>query len=119
LLRPVSVVPYFCDHPCLQHLFAWRDALLREHGGELEKGYQTALQAVRQRRGWEMGAVSWIKQPARESALQEIPAITRARNDQRSVAGWPLITGPVWYFRLKRACGLGRSPCAPSASSSP
>jgi len=119
LLRPVSVVPFFRRHPRLQELFEWREGLLREHRRELHLGYQTALQGVRQRRGWEMGSVSWLSVPAQESALQEIPAISHSRNDQRSVAGWPLVTGPLWYFRLKRTCGLGRSACAPSASSSP
>jgi len=110
LLKPVSIVPFFRDHPHLQKLFKWTDALVREHRREPRTGYEAAMRAVRQRRGWALGSVSWLAGPAQESTLQEIPATTRARNDQQAVAGWPLVTGPMWYLRLKRVCGLARTP---------
>ena len=108
LARPTTIVPFFREHPRLQKLYEWRDALLREHRRESQVGYETALHAVRQRRGWALGRVSWLAEPAEESALTEIPANVVARNDQIAVARWPLITGPLWYRRLKSTCGLTR-----------
>jgi len=109
LVRPTTVVPYFRNHPRLQNLYAWREALLRAQRRESQVGYEAALHTVRQRRGWSLGRVSWIVEPAQESALTEIPAISRARNDQQAVTRWPVINGLLWYRRLKATCGLQRA----------
>jgi glutathione S-transferase len=111
-MRPTTVVPFFRNHPRLQKLYAWRDALLREHRREPRNGYETAMHEARRRRGWALGAVPWLGQPAERSSLAAIPADVRARNDQQPIAGWPLITGPMWYLRLRASCGYGRTPYA-------
>jgi glutathione S-transferase len=110
LVRPTTIVPFFRNHPHLQNLYAWRDSLLREQGRQAQAGYESALHAVRQSRGWALGRVSWLPEPAAATLIKEIPAIPSARNDQRAVARWPLITGLLWYRRLKATCGLTRSP---------
>ncbi len=109
-LRPASIVPFFRNHPHLQTLFEWRDAVLSEHRRESHGGYEAALHGVRRSRGWALGSVSWLGQPAQESTWRELPAGTRVRNDQQRVARRPLLTGPLWYLRLRRTCGLGRTP---------
>jgi glutathione S-transferase len=93
LVRPTTVVPFFRNHPDLRNLYAWRESLLREQGRELQIGYESALHAVRQRRGWMLGRVGWLAEPATSTAMNAIPVVSRARNDQRAVAKWPLITG--------------------------
>jgi len=110
LLRPTAIVPYFRDHPRLQGLYEWRAALLREQSREVRAGYEAAVHDVRQQRGWALGSVSWIQQRAEASTLTEIPAPSAVRNDQQPVAGWPLITGLLWYRRLRATCGLDRTP---------
>jgi hypothetical protein len=42
----------FRDHPRLQRLFEWRTQLLHEHNRTDRVGYESALQEVRERRGW-------------------------------------------------------------------
>jgi glutathione S-transferase len=110
LLRPTAIVPYFREHPRLQSLYEWRAALLREQGREARAGYEAAVHEVRRKRGWSLGAVSWIGGRADESSIDQIPAPSGVRNDQQAVAGWPLITGLLWYRRLRATCGLGRTP---------
>jgi glutathione S-transferase len=107
LMRPVVLIPYFRNHPRLQRLFEWRMQLLREHHRTQYVGYESALHEVRTRRGWTFGAVPWLSPQA--SATAEVPALAAARNDQQTLGGWPLITGPFEYLRLKQTCELGRT----------
>jgi glutathione S-transferase len=111
LLRPAVLVPFFRDHPRLQRLFEWRATQLQAHRRESQLGYEAALHDARRRRGWALGAVSWL--PAAngtdQTALTEIPTVLAARNDQQPVGRWPVITGPLWYLRLRLTCGLGRT----------
>ena len=111
LLRPASVLPFFRDHPHLQRLWGWRADQLREHRREPQIGYETALENVRRRRGWALGAVRWLAgtKPGEPAIAEEIPALAAARNDQQSVGRWPLLTGPLWYLRLMLTCRLGRT----------
>jgi glutathione S-transferase len=112
LLRPITLVPYFRDHPRLQQLFDWRAKQLEAHRRESQVGYEKALDEVRQRRGWALGALSWLPSTGRSdrSAFTEVPAVTAASNDQQGVGRWPVIRGPFWYLRLMSASGLGRIP---------
>jgi glutathione S-transferase len=112
LLRPVTLVPFFRQHPRLQQLFDWRAKQLEAHRRELQVGYEKALDEVRRRRGWALGAPGW-RSSARESdqvALTDVPAVTAARNDQQRIGRWPMIRGPFWHLRLMLASGLGRTP---------
>jgi glutathione S-transferase len=115
LMRPVVLVPYFRDHPRLQRLFEWRAQLLHEHNRTDRVGYESALQEVRERRGWALGAVSWLS-PI-DCGPAEVPALSAARNDQQSVGRFPLLTGPFEYLRLKQTCGLSRTTYASPANS--
>jgi glutathione S-transferase len=110
LMRPVAVVPFFREHPHLQGLFEWRSMQLHEHRREPQISYEDALGAVRRRRRWARGAVSWRTQRRDRSSLPAVPVIEKAHNDQQSVGRRPLITGPLWYLGLKLSCGLGRTP---------
>jgi len=107
LMRPVVLIPYFRNHPRLQRLFEWRMQQLREHHRPEHIGYESALHEVRTRRGWTFGAVPWLSPQA--AAAVEVPALTAACNDQQTVSGRPLITGPIEYLRLKQTCELGRT----------
>lgn len=110
LMRPVSVVPFFREHPHLQRLFEWRSKQLQEHRREPQISYEDALGAVRRRRRWARGGVSWRTERRERSSLTEVPIVHEARNDQQSVGRQPFITGPLWYLGLKLSCGLGRTP---------
>jgi glutathione S-transferase len=110
LMRPVPIVPFFREHPHLQRLFEWRSMQLQEQGREPQISYEDALGAVRRRRRWARGGVSWRPQRRERSSLTEVPLVQAARNDQQSIGRRPLITGPLWYLGLKLTCGLGRTP---------
>jgi glutathione S-transferase len=111
LLRPVLLVPYFCDHPSLRRLWEWRTTQVQAHHRESHVGYEAALHDVRRQRGWSLGAVSWLAGEDRKECppTAEIPTLPAASNDQQPVGRWPLIRGPLWYLHLKLTCGLNRT----------
>lgn len=111
LSRPVRLVPFFRDHPGLGQLWRWRAQLLEGHHREAQAGYESALHAARQRRGWALGAVPWMARRGADDVRVggEIPRLSSARNDQQSVGRWPVILGPLGYARLRLTCGLGRT----------
>lgn len=110
LLRPVLLVPYFCDHPRLRCLWEWRATQLQAHGRESQAGYEAALHEVRRQRGWTLGGVSWLREYCQDCpSAAEIPALPAASNDQQPVGRWPMLTGPLWYLHLKLTCGLNRA----------
>lgn len=111
LLRPVLLIPFFRDHPRLGRIWAWRSTQLEEHHREQELTYQTALEAVRQRRKWARGGVRWLGGGTRGDShiAAEIPSLSAALNDQQPVGPWPALLGPFWYLRLMLTCGLGRT----------
>jgi len=111
LMRPTTLVPYFREHPRLRRLFDWRAKQLQDHRRESQLLYETSLHSVRLKRGWALGAVSWLPASERDdqSARTEIPALPVARNDQQSIGLWPTIRGPLWYLRLRLTSGLART----------
>jgi glutathione S-transferase len=111
LMRPIAIVPFFREHPHLTELFEWRARLLREHRRDPYNVYEQAINEVRRRRRWALGALRWQPGYRDRSSLSEVPVIESVRNDQQSVGRRPLITGPLWYLGLKLSCGLRRSPC--------
>jgi glutathione S-transferase len=108
LLRPIGLVPFFRNHPRLQRLFEWRMTQLQAHRRESQTGYEVAMHETRRRRGWALGAVSWLT-PSTRADGTEIPTLAAAVNDQQSIGRWPTIRGPLWHMQLKRTCGLGRT----------
>ncbi len=111
LLRPVLLLPFFCDHSRLGRLWKWRERQLEEHHRDQEATYEAALKRVRERRKWALGAVRWLAGESHGDppTAAEIPSLSAARNDQQSVGRWPALLGPLWYLRLKLTCGLGRT----------
>lgn len=110
LLRPLELVPFFRDHPLLGRIWTWRARQLEVHHREQELSYQMALQSVRQRRRWALGAVRWLVAVRDDSQITaEIPKLPVARNDQQSVGRWPVLFGPFWYLRLMLTRSLGRT----------
>lgn len=111
LLRPLELVPFFRDHPRLGPIWTWRAQQLAAHHRERELTYQTALESVRQRRRWALGAVRWLVAGACDDShtSAEIPRLPAARNDQQSVGRLPALFGAFWYLRLLLTCGLGRT----------
>ena len=111
LLRPTLLVPFFRDHAGLQPLFDWRTKQLQAHRREPQYGYEAQIHDVRRRRGWALGAVSWLptSKPSEQNTSIEVPTIPVARNDQQPVGRWPVIAGPLWYLRLMLTCGLART----------
>jgi glutathione S-transferase len=112
LLRPVTVVPFFRDHPRLQNLFAWRRTLLEEHHRDLEVGYEQALHEIRTRRGWSLGVVSWLPASRRseESELVDVPVLEATKNDQQPVGRSTALLGPLRFLCLQLTSGLRRMP---------
>ena len=111
LLRPVLLVPFFRDHLRLRRLWNWRARQLEEQHREQKLTYEMALEGVRQRRKWALGAVRWLTGEShdRPHITAEIPSLPAARNDQQSVGRWPALFGPLWYLRLILTCGMGRT----------
>ena len=112
LLRPATVVPFFRNHPGLQHMFEWRAALLQEYRRDLHIGYEIALHEARKRRGWALGAVRWLPGPMQtdESTPVELPTMQVARNDQQPMGRRPMVQAPFWFLRLMLTSGLARTP---------
>jgi hypothetical protein len=106
------VVPFFRDHPQLQSLFAWRRRLLEAHQRALEVGYERALHETRARRGWALGAVSWLPASSRraESELVDVPVLQATSNDQQPVGRSTALLGPLRFLRLTLTSGLRRMP---------
>jgi glutathione S-transferase len=108
LMRPVTVVPFFRNHPHLQRLFDWRDAQLRAHGRDQRIGYEVVLHEVRQRRGWAYGGVPWMSVTPPSGISTDPPFLTAVRNDQQSVGRWPGVQGLLWFLRLRMTRELKR-----------
>ncbi len=107
LMRPVVLVPYFRDHPRFQRLFDWRVQQLHEH--------HRTITLVTNRRCTKYVSAGVGRSVRCAGCLQidcvpaEVPAVSAARNDQQSVGGFPLLSGPFEYLRLKQTCELGRT----------
>ena len=82
-LRPLTIVPFFHEHPQLQSLFARQRAVLAEYSQEGLSAYQVAIVTARQSR-------LPVRRRVRHSeAMLPFPgASSYAHNDQRPVWTW-------------------------------
>lgn len=97
-LRPLTIVPFFAEHPGLKGLFARQFQVLTELNEQGEFPYQRAIAAVRQRRP----ACRRYLRPA-GAALPFQVQQGRAANDQQPVWNWRLLAMPYHYwFTLRK-----------------
>ena len=92
-LRPLSIVPFFYEHPQLQSLFAHQRAVLAKHSQEGLSAYQVAIAAARQSR---LPVRRRIRQS--EAALPFPDLGSHAHNDQRPVWTWQTWLLPYRYL---------------------
>ncbi len=98
-LRPITVVPFFAEHPRLQGLFKRHREIVARWNGEGDFKYQSAILKARQR-----------KAPVRRR-LRDIAAAlpfnsngTLAANDQKTVWDWGMLAMPFHYWISLRRC---------------
>jgi hypothetical protein len=92
-LRPLTIVPFFYEHPQLQSLFAHQRTVLAEHSPEGLSAYQGAIAKARQSR---LPVRRRIRQS--EAALPVPDLGSHAHNDQRSVWTWQTWLLPYRYL---------------------
>jgi glutathione S-transferase len=92
-LRPLTIVPFFHEHPQLQSLFARQRAVLAEHSQESSSAYQAAIAKARQSR---LPVRRRIRQS--EAALPFPDLGSHAHNDQRPVWTWQTWLLPYRYL---------------------
>jgi glutathione S-transferase len=92
-LRPLTIVPFFAEHPKLGGLFARRRAVLAACGLEEVSLYEKAIAAVRSRR-------APVRREIREwlGGLPFQPQAGFAHNDQRRIWTWSMWLMPFHYF---------------------
>jgi len=92
-LRPLTIVPFFHEHPQLQSLFARQRAVLAEHSQESSSAYQAAIAKARQSR-------LPVRRRMRQSdaALPFPESDSHAHNDQRPVWTWQTWLLPYRYL---------------------
>ena len=98
LLRPLTIVPFFAEHPQLQALFDWHRSVVASYGGEALSPYQLAIDQARAKRP---PFRRWIRK-----AKTNIPYAVHgnhARNDQRSIWTWGFATAPFHFMFGMRA----------------
>lgn len=91
-LRPLTVVPFFAEHPDLQGLFARHRRILAHCGADSEAIYQRAIAQARASR-------APVRRKLRQTGA-ELPFAPRAgfaENDQRAVWSWNVVLAP-WRF---------------------
>ncbi|UXI70267.1 glutathione S-transferase family protein [Tahibacter amnicola] len=96
-LRPLTIVPYFREHPRLQGLFARHEAVTASLGGE-RFAYERAIEQARLRR-----PPFRRRSLAGKGNLPTAGTSDLAVNDQRSVWDWGMFAMPWHYIvRLRR-----------------
>ncbi len=99
-LRPLTIVPFFAEHPQLQGLFERHRNIVRYHSREPDALYQEAIAAARRKRGP-------IRRTLREDVCSLLPFAVKsgfAANDQRSLWTIGMWTMPFHYlFTLRRS----------------
>jgi len=97
-LRPLSIVPFFTEHPRLAGLFAWQRRLLAVYGAEAPSAYQLAIEAVRKDRA----PVRRRVRPALD-ATDTASVRVHADNDQHPVWDVRMLAMPWLYLARLRA----------------
>ena len=97
-LRPLSIVPFFYEHPQLQSLFSRHRAVLAAHSQEGLSAYQVAIATARQSR---LPVRRRIRQC--EVALPFPDGSAHAHNDQRPVWTWQTWLLPYRYLSPLRS----------------
>ena len=105
MLRPLTIVPFFAEHPQLQSLFARQRDVLQRHSPEGDLLYQQAIARARVsnapvRRRLKTATVSVTTATSRSAAAA---ASTRmAANDQRTIWDAGMWAMPFHYFYTLR-----------------
>ncbi len=92
-LRPLTIVPFFAEHPDLQDLFARHRTVIAQYGKEPTSAYQIAIAKARLSR-------APMRRKLRELAVK-LPFQTQdqlAGNDQKTVWDWKMAWMPFHYF---------------------
>jgi glutathione S-transferase len=108
-LRPLTIVPFFAEHPGLQNLFARHRAVIAKYGREKESAYQIAIAKVRLSR-------APMRRKLRELATT-LPFQTNnqlAGNDQKNVWDWKIALMPYHYFVGLRENKIRRIEASPA-----
>ncbi len=92
-LRPLTIVPFFAEHPELQNLFARHRAVIAQYGKEPQSAYQIAIAKARLSR-------APMRRKLRDLAAK-LPFQTHqqlAGNDQKNVWDSKIMLMPFHYF---------------------
>lgn len=93
LLRPLTIVPFFAEHPDLRDLFDWHRSVVASCGEEAPSAYQCAIRQARTKRP-----------PVRRKIRTMTSTIpfalhgSHAHNDQRTVWTWSFAMAPFQYM---------------------
>lgn len=109
-LRPITIVPFFRDHPGLQGLFARQAAVFAQYSDEGDFPYQTDVAQARRRRAPYRRSLS-ARKAALPFALPFAVAQGLAGNDQRNVwdrGMWAMLWRyrGVWHGKRRLALAL-------------
>jgi glutathione S-transferase len=105
MLRPLTIVPFFAEHPQLQSLFARQRDVLQRHSPEGDLLYQQAIARARAsnapvRRRLKSATVSVMTATAPSAAATASPRM--AANDQRNIWDAGMWAMPFHYFYTLR-----------------
>lgn len=92
-LRPITVVPFFAEHPKLQGLFERHRNIVARWNGEGDFKYQSAIAKARERK-------APVRRKLRDisAAIPFKPSGNLAANDQKTVWTWGMIAMPYHYL---------------------
>ena len=92
-MRPVTVVPFFAEHPKLQGLFERHRQITARWNGEGDFKYQSAIAQARLRK-------PPVRRKLRDisAAMPFKPSGNLAANDQKTVWTWGMIAMPYHYW---------------------
>ncbi len=98
LLRPLTIVPFFAEHPGLQQLFERHRRVLTTEAGYVDLAYQVAIREARSRR-----PPIRRKLRQREGLVPFAPYEGSAANDQQRMWTWQTVGIPLHYaYTLRR-----------------
>ena len=105
MLRPLTIVPFFAEHPQLQSLFARHRSVLQRHSPEGDLLYQQAIARARVsnapvRRRLKTATASVITATSPSAAATASPRM--AANDQRNIWDAGMWAMPFHYFYTLR-----------------